>query len=98
MMHDAETVYDRRRPWESNEERLTSVSLAYASIPADEIRRIRPVVPQTVERPRFGYAPYSDRQTKITDIPMLDQIYAQNDFSGRVSGYSGTSFPSLGTF
>jgi hypothetical protein len=47
MTQDADTRYGYSRPWESSEERLTTASLAYATIPANQIRAIRPVVPRS---------------------------------------------------
>jgi hypothetical protein len=95
-------------PWESNQERLVSDSLyanthenrlieqALAEYTAsnDEIRGIRPPLPQIQmwpdrnqpNRPVIG----------IEDIARLDDLYQRIDFSGSQSGYQGTGYPALG--
>lgn len=101
MQTQADTVYNHNRPWQSNEERLTSDSLAYADVPAEQIRAIRPPVPQTLFRQPYGYAEYAQRQLRITDIGLVADMYPQVDYTGRVSGYSGSlrnGFPALNTF
>lgn len=100
MVAKPDTVYNHR-PWESNEERLTTDALNAATQPAAMVRQIRPYLPQTELLPaRFGYRPYEDRQTSIEDIMRLDVLYPAGrlDYSGRVSGYQGTSFPALTVF
>ncbi len=100
-METADTRYDHTRPWQSAEENLISAGLAASQAPADTVRAIRPPVPQLLFRPRQGYAGYADRQLRITDLATLVERFPQQDYSGRVSGYQGSSrngFPALNTF
>lgn len=98
-MQSADTVYDRTKPWQSNEERLTGQALAaVATLDAAQIQSIRPPIPRIgFLPPRFGYW---QEALGIRDIVRLDQIYpgARVDYSGSQSGYQGTSFPSLNQF
>ncbi|WP_019629622.1 hypothetical protein [Actinomadura atramentaria] len=91
---DPDTVY-APKPWASNEERLVDDALATWTLPAQMLRDIRPLYPQKLFRPRFGY---ENRALGIDDIARVDELYQRVDFSGRRSGYQGTSFPALGIF
>jgi hypothetical protein len=103
----ADGVYGRR-PWgppptgqihapnETHEQYLTGEALAEVlGMSNEEIRAIRPPVPIELFPPRFGYRVDA---LGINDIANLDRIYERRDFSGRVSGYSGTSTPALNTW
>lgn len=63
----------------------------------EQIRAIRPsALPQiSLNPPKFGI---TDDPLKITDVVSLDNRFARIDFSGRQSGYTGTSYPSLSQF
>lgn len=101
MYRNADTVYDRSRPWETDMERQTDAVLRQADTPAAEIRQLRPPVPQMLFRPTIGYPTYEARQAGITQIIDVDRYYPALDFSGRVSGYQGSlrsGFPALNTF
>lgn len=84
------------RPESSNEERLTTEALAAADIPGAVLQAtVRPPLPQVQPfPPRVGY---DSHQPDITDVVNLQPVWANpsTDFSGRVSGYSGTAYPSL---
>lgn len=97
MVMSPDTVYDRTKPWQSNEERLAGQALATASVPAQQIRQIRPPVPVELFPPKYGYRRAA---FGIDDVVRVGELYpqARTDFSGRVSGYQGTSFPALNTW
>lgn len=82
------------RPNATYEDAITGAALQAAmSESADQIRAIRPALPQIqLFPPRFGY-----RQDAlgIEDIIHLDDIWHRWDFTGNQSGYQGTSYPSL---
>jgi len=58
------SIYPPDHPWENNWERLQTEALrrAFAFTP-EELRRIKPPLPQVHDRPRFGYRPYRDQPT-----------------------------------
>lgn len=105
-MQSADTNYSPR-PWMQNtppqsrpnttyQDQLTAEALATSMIDsADEIRMIRPPLPITAFPPKFGYRVDA---LGIDDLVQLNRIYPRADFSGRQSGYQGTSFPSLNQF
>ena len=85
-----------QRPNSSFEDQLTGAALAAAmSESADEIRAIRPPLPINPFPPRFGYRVDA---LGIRDIVHLDDLFRRYDFSGKQSGYQGTSYPSLNQF
>lgn len=63
----------------------------------EQIRSIRPsALPQVdLLPPKFGY---DETPLQITDVVSLDNRFERISFSGRVSGYEGTSYPSLNQF
>lgn len=82
-----------QRPNASYEDSMTAAALSAAmGEPAESIRERRPPMPIQLFPPRLGY-----RTTAlgIADIVQLDSIYQRTDFSGRQSGYSSSSYPSL---
>lgn len=96
-MENADGQYDYSRPWQTNEERLTSQALqAVAQLPAEVIQQIRPPLPRVqLFPPKFGYRVDA---FGIRDVVNVNTIYpgARTDYSGSNSGYQGTSFPALG--
>jgi len=96
-MQSADGQYDYSRPWQSNEERLTSQALgAIAQMPAAVIQQIRPPLPRVqLFPPRTGYRVDA---FGIRDVVNVSTIYpgSRTDYSGSNSGYQGTSTPSLG--
>jgi hypothetical protein len=90
-------TYDR--PWSSNEERLTAQALQAKDIPGPALQQlVRPPLPQVDPfPPRFGY---EKSEPGIRDVINVDSLWRTDrvDFTGRVSGYSGTSYPSLNQF
>lgn len=97
MPLQADTVYDKTAPWASNEERLVTAALmAVAGVPGEYIAlNTRPPLRQVVLfPPKFGYR---TDEFGIDDVANVNDVYpgARVDFSGSVSGYSGSSFPSL---
>ena len=90
--------YAQDRPWASHEERLTTQALAAVTAPGVVLSQaVAPPLPRTVLfPPRFGYG--EKDAIGIDDIVNLDVLYpgARTDYSGSQSGYSGSSFPSLG--
>jgi hypothetical protein len=87
------------RPLSSNEERLTAQALQANSLPREALPAlVRPPLPQVDPvPPRFGY---DKEEPGIRDVINVDAIWnpTRSDFTGRVSGYSGTSYPSLNQF
>lgn len=85
-----------KRPNASYEDAATAAALASAmSEPAEAIRSIRPPLAIDPFPPRYGYR---EEALGIADIVRLDDIFERRDFSGRKSGYSGTSYPSMNQF
>lgn len=82
------------RPNPTYEDAVTGAALQAAmSESAEQIRAIRPPLPQIqLFPPRFGYR---QEALGIDDIVRLDDIYRPFDFTGKQSGYQGTSYPSL---
>lgn len=90
MPDQADGWYDRTKPWNSNEERITSERLVDASqAQAQPGWRKQPLFP-----PRFGY---EQRPLTVQDCFDIATQYgdARDDFSRVTSGYSGSSTPSL---
>ena len=84
------------RPNTSYQDQLTADALRSATLDtAEEIRNRRPPVGGYPFPVRFGYR---DTALGIADIVRLDNIYTRLDFSGKQSGYQGTSYPSLNQF
>jgi len=93
MPSNQDSIY-ARRPWNSLPETIVDEALAYYTRPANQIALTRPPIPNIGRTPaRFGY---DNRQIGIRDIATLDDRYPRVDFTGRVSGYSGTMSPVLG--
>ena len=97
-MQDADSVYDKSRPWETNEQRITGMALASnALMSSEEIRAIRPPIPRiAMLPPRFGY---SQRVFGIQDVVRLNELYpgARVDYSGTQSGLMSSGIPAIGT-
>lgn len=106
MTNVADTVYGPR-PWgpppstpdsqripQTHEQFLTSLALQSAmSMTADQIRAIRPPVPnQPLFPPRYGYP---TEELGIEDVINVDQRYRRTDFAQDTSGMQGTSTPAL---
>lgn len=92
-----DTVYNKSAPWASNEERLVTAALmAVTGVPGTYIAlNTRPPLSRVVLfPPRFGYR---TEEFGIDDVVRVNEVYpgARVDYSGSVSGYSGSSFPSL---
>lgn len=93
----ADGVYDRTKPWQSNEERLVSEMLAgTAGMTAAEIA--------TTPRPAFAKQPlfpdrfgYERRALSVIDCFAIETTYgnARDDFSRVTSGTTSSSTPSL---
>lgn len=105
-MANADGIYDRK-PWNQNvpeqvgpfepsgtyEQQMVQQALYGAQDEtADSIRRHVPPIPIVAFPPRFGYR---NEELGIKDVGLLDQIYQRVDFTGKQSGYQGTSTPSL---
>lgn len=85
-----------KRPNMSYEDQITGEALAAVmSESADDIRAIRPPIPVNPFPPKFGYR---TEAFGISDIVRLDALYKRYDFTGKNSGYQGTSYPSLNQF
>jgi len=97
MPEQADSVYFRSHPWQSNEERLVSEALgATAGMSVEEIQAIRPPLPRVRLFPkRFGFK----KQTiGIEDVLDINRAYpgARVDYAGNKSGQEGGAGPSLG--
>lgn len=91
-------AYQYNRPWSGNEERLVTQALAVADIPGAELQQeVRPPLPQIQLFPKkTGYGDPASRTLGIQDVINVDDRYTVYDFTGRSSGFGGTSRPSLG--
>lgn len=84
------------RPDTSYEDAVTGEALSAAmGEPAESIRNRRPLLNIELFPPRFGYR--SDA-LGISDVARVDALYQRVDFTGRQSGYQGTSYPVLNQF
>ena len=97
-MQDADSVYDKSRPWETNEQRITGMALASnALMSSEQIRAIRPPLPrQGMLPPRFGYSQYV---FGIQDVARLSELFpgSRVDYSGTQSGLMSSGIPAIGT-
>lgn len=97
MPEQADSVYFRSHPWQSNEERLVSEALgATAGMSMEEIQAIRPPLPRVKLFPkRFGF---KKETIGIEDVLDISKSYpsARVDYSGNKSGQEGSTAPSLG--
>jgi hypothetical protein len=94
----ADSIYDRTRPWASLPERILTDALGVADIPGDVLAMqaapapvVRPLFP-----PKYGY-----RTTAlgIEDVLSVNsQFPAPTNGVGSIGGYSGSSRPTLGGF
>jgi hypothetical protein len=84
-----------RHPWYNNweDEQEHLALLSAMSLSAEAIRGIRPPVPGMLFPPRDGL---------VKSVPTIEDVLsigpysiARDDFSGRASGYQGSSYPSL---
>lgn len=94
-MENANSIYDYTKPSQSiDEQRVTERLVANATANA----LVRPPIPNIGRTaPRFGYRTTTP---DLEDVLHVDQVFSSqwSDYSGRVSGYQGTSFPSLNQF
>lgn len=75
------------------EDTVTAQALSAAmGEPAESIRNRRPLLNVDPFPPRYGYRTDA---LGISDVATLDRLYQRTDFTGRQSGYQGTSFPAL---
>lgn len=96
-MENANTNYDytKRGPWDTVPEQYVTEVLTRA---VEASTAVRPPIPNIGRTPpRFGY---NDTPPTIMDILNVDSEFVNSwgDYSGTVSGYQGTSFPSLSQF
>ncbi len=93
-MEVANSIYDytKRGPNESIAEQYLTERLSQAAMASGNVRPPIPNIGRTP--PRFGYR---NTTPDIYDILNVDSVFTSRwgDFSGAVSGYQGTSFPSL---
>lgn len=84
--------YTKRGPNESIAEQYVTERLNQAAMAS---ANVRPPIPNIgLTPPRFGYRSITP---DIYDILDVDNTFSSSmtDWSGKVSGYSGTAFPSL---
>lgn len=96
-MEMANSLYDytKRGPNESIAEQYVTERLTQATMAST---MVRPPIPNIGKiPPRFGYR---NTTPDIYDIINVEEAFSSQltDFSGKVSGYQGTSFPSLNQF
>jgi hypothetical protein len=97
-MQNADSVYDRTRPWASLPERIVTDALSVATIPGDVLALQSP--PPPVVRPLFP-PKYGYRTTAlgIEDVISVDRQFpapSTNFYTGTQGGYSGSSRPTIG--
>jgi hypothetical protein len=86
--------YERRRPWESNAERLVTDALQASQVPADVLRMQQAPLPQIVPFPaRYGYPTYSQRQPGVAAVLDSARLYGdnRNQTSGGVASIDGSA-------
>lgn len=93
-MEMANSLYDytKRGPNESIAEQYVTERLTQAALASAEVR---PPIPNIgLIPPRFGYR---STTPDIYDILNVDEEFSSpmTDWSGKVSGYQGTSFPTI---
>ena len=92
-MDTQDGIYDRTKPWNSNDERIVSERLAEAAhggpAAAQDGWRKQPLFPE-----RFGY---EKREIGVHDCFDIEQQFgnARNDYSRVTSGYSGSTTTSM---
>ena len=103
---NADGVYGYR-PWMQNvpaanpqpndyEAAVTKAALAPTmGMDEEAIRQIRPLLNINPFPNRFGYR---TEALGIRDIARVDSLYERIDYTGRQSGYQGSSYPSLNQF
>lgn len=89
------STYDQKRPWGSNEERLTGEALAASQTPGDVLAEmVRPPLPQIIMfPPLYGYPSYSQRQATIDSV-LGESRFGPNqrtDFSGGEAGWQASA-------
>jgi hypothetical protein len=97
-MQQADSIYDRTRPWASLPERILTDALGVADIPGDVLSLQQP--PPPVVRPLFP-PKYGYRTTElgIQDVLQVNSQYpAPTNGVGSIGGYSGSSRPTIGGF
>lgn len=84
--------YTKRGPNESIAEQYVTAKLVQAATASTAVRPPIPNIGKTP--PRFGYRTVTP---DIYDILNVDSVFSSQwgDFSGTVSGYQGTAFPTL---
>ncbi len=84
--------YTKRGPNESIAEQYVTAKLVQAATASTSVRPPIPNIGKTP--PRFGYRRVTP---DIYDILNVDSVFSSQwgDFSGTVSGYQGTAFPTL---
>lgn len=86
--------YERRRPWESQSERLVTDALQDSQLPEAVIRLQKAPLPQIVAFPsKYGYPKYADRQAGIEAVLDSNRLYPdhRNDTSGGVASIDASA-------
>ena len=96
-VHPLSAQFDMLRPWAPGETAKITVALASIDAPAEQIRTLRPPLPQVpFMPPRLGYL------HEVVDVDTCVNLSrdpaARDDFSGSPAGYSGSSIPSMGVW
>jgi hypothetical protein len=92
--YEGSYYYERRRPWESNSERLVTDALQESQLPEATVRGIKPPLPQIVQFPsRYGYPTYQDRQAGIEAVLDFNRLYPdhRNNTSGGIAEIDGSA-------
>jgi hypothetical protein len=89
-------IYQELGPNYSSQELLVTAALRTAMIPGQEIvAEVRPPIPTLGDPfpPRYGYAPYQDRQATIQEALDVNRSYPNRrwDLSGGVAGWQGAA-------
>lgn len=82
---DSGDVYLQSAPFYRNAERLVDEALRVAVVPASQLERIRPPLPDIqLFPPRWGYLDYVERQPSIDTVLNQPHAYAnrRDDISG----------------
>lgn len=93
-LQNSSDIYAELGPNYSSQELLVTAALRTAMIPGDEIvATVRPPIHLDPFPPRYGYTPYQDRQSDISQVLDVNRSYPNRrwDLSGGVAGWQGAA-------
>jgi hypothetical protein len=97
-MQQPDSVYDRTRPWASLPERILTDRLSIATVPGDVLALQSPPPPvvRPLFPPKYGYRTDA---LGLQDVLQVNSLFpSPTNGVGSISGYSGSSRPTIGGF